>query len=115
MDSRLPAQNLAIKHRNTFELVQAHEDDFDELGLLRFQTGKATGGRPEKSALLNEDQAYLLLTYQQTHASSAVRAPKSNSSTSIPALLTAHPRGHARATSSTTSPSSRKREKTGGH
>lgn len=74
IDSRLLAQHLGSKHRNLFELVQDLKADFDELGLLRFETGKPNNGRPEKFALLNEDQAYLLLTYSRNTAK--VRALK---------------------------------------
>ena len=43
--------------------------DFEELGILRFQTGEIKGrGRPEKFAMLNEDQCYLLLTYSRNTA-----------------------------------------------
>jgi phage regulator Rha-like protein len=66
IDSRLIAQHLGIKHRNLFELVESHKCDFAELGILRFQTGVIRGrGQPEKFVLLNEDQAYLLLTYSR--------------------------------------------------
>ena len=68
VDSRLVAQYLDTKHRNTFELISDHKADFNELGLLRFETGKVTGGRPEKFALLNEDHCYLLLTYSRNTA-----------------------------------------------
>lgn len=74
VDSRLVAQYLDTKHRNTFELISDHKADFNELGLLRFETGKVTGGRPEKFALLNEDHCYLLLTYSRNTAK--VRALK---------------------------------------
>lgn len=65
IDSRLLALNLGIKHQSMFELIKAHHADFEELGLLRFQTGERTGGRPERFAQLNEDQAYLVLTYSR--------------------------------------------------
>lgn len=66
IDSRLIAQHLGTKHRNLFELVEGHKSDFSELGILRFQTGVIRGrGQPEKCILLNEDQAYLLLTYSR--------------------------------------------------
>lgn len=66
LDSRLIAQHLGIKHRNLFELVESHKSDFAELGILRFQTGVIKGrGQPEKFVPLNEDQAYLLLTYSR--------------------------------------------------
>ena len=60
MDSRELAQRLGVKHKNTIELLDKHKADFLELGVLPFQTEKPSGpngGRPERFALLNEDQA----------------------------------------------------------
>jgi phage regulator Rha-like protein len=68
IDSRLLAKPLGNKHQSVFELLKSHRADFEELGLLRFQSGKGTGGRPEKFAMLNEDQAYLLLAYSRNNA-----------------------------------------------
>ncbi|WP_158238587.1 Rha family transcriptional regulator [Pollutimonas subterranea] len=51
------------------ELLANYVVDFRELGVLQFQTGEITGrGQPEKYALLNEDQAYLLLTFSRNTA-----------------------------------------------
>lgn len=66
VDSRLLAQHLGVKHQSTFELVKQYSADLEVLGLLRFETGKANGGRPEKFALLNEDQCYLLLAHTRS-------------------------------------------------
>ena len=64
IDSRLLAKHLDANHQSLFELAKDHEADFEQLGTLRFQTGEIKGrGRPEKFAMLNEDQCYLLLTY----------------------------------------------------
>ena len=76
IDSRLIAEHLGVKHPHIFEQVKNYKTDLEELGLLRFQTGKASGGRPEKFALLNEDQAYLLLTFSKN--TKQVRALKLN-------------------------------------
>lgn len=65
IDSRLLAVAMGRRHQDLFELVKGHAAAFEELGVIRFQTGKPTGpsgGRPERFALLNEDQAYFLLT-----------------------------------------------------
>ncbi|MBC7603757.1 MAG: Rha family transcriptional regulator [Ramlibacter sp.] len=68
-DSRVLARHLGLDHRNVFALVSDHRADFEELGVLRFQTAKplagSVGGRPERFALLAEDQAFLLLTYSR--------------------------------------------------
>lgn len=71
IDSRLLAANMGKAHHDLFELFKDHCADFEELGVVRFQTDKPTGangGRPERYALLNEDQSYLLLTYTRNTA-----------------------------------------------
>ncbi len=68
IDSRLLAQHFGRPHQSLFEMVKDYRADFEKLGLLRFQTGKANGGRPERFVLLTEDQAYLLLTYTRNTA-----------------------------------------------
>lgn len=78
IDSRALAEHLGIQHRSAAKLLIAYADDFRELGVMRFQIAKpsagSVGGRPEKYALLNEDQVYLLLTYSRNTAK--VRALK---------------------------------------
>ena len=60
------AKHLGNKHRSLFELVQDHRADFEQLGILRFQTGVIDGrGQPEKFAMLNEDQATLALAFSK--------------------------------------------------
>lgn len=74
-DTRLLAQHLGNTHKSVFELVKNYKADFDAFGILRFQTEVIQGrGQPEKFALLNEDQAFLLLTYSRNTAK--VRALK---------------------------------------
>jgi phage regulator Rha-like protein len=69
VDSRLIAKNLGLQHKHVFEQIKDFKSDFEELGVVRFQADKpqagTVGGRPEKYALLNEDQSYLLLTYSR--------------------------------------------------
>lgn len=60
------AMHLGNKHQSLFELVKNHRADFEQLGILRFQTGVIEGrGQPEKFAMLNEDQATLALAYSK--------------------------------------------------
>lgn len=74
-DTRLLAQHLGNTHKSVFELVKNYKADFDAFGILRFQTEVIQGrGQPEKFALLNEDQAFLLLAYSRNTAK--VRALK---------------------------------------
>lgn len=69
VDSRLVAEHLEVAHKATFQLLTSYTEDFEELGLLPFQMEKPAkgtpGGRPQRYALLNEDQAYLLLSYSK--------------------------------------------------
>lgn len=74
-DTRLLAQHLGNTHKAVFELVKNYKADFDAFGILRFQKEVIQGrGQPEKFALLNEDQAFLLLAYSRNTAK--VRALK---------------------------------------
>ena len=60
------AKHLGNKNQSLFELVKNHRTDFEQLGILRFQTGVIEGrGQPEKFAMLNEDQATLALAYSK--------------------------------------------------
>jgi phage regulator Rha-like protein len=65
VDSRQIAEQLGNKHKNSVALIERYALKFEELGHLPFQTevGKRSqgGGKAEKFALLNEDQAYFLL------------------------------------------------------
>lgn len=67
VDSRLIARELGNVHVEMLDLVQKYQADFEEFGVVGFQTQKppkgSKGGRPERYALLNENQPYLLLTY----------------------------------------------------
>lgn len=68
IDSRVLADQLGLKHRSVFALLSRYKDDFKQLGKLRFQIAPLIGsrtGQKERFAMLNEDQAYLLLTYSR--------------------------------------------------
>lgn len=65
-DTRVLAEQLGIKHQNAYETVKNYKADFEQLGILRFETGEIRGrGQPVKLALLNEDQCYLLLAFSR--------------------------------------------------
>lgn len=68
VDSRVVAGYLGIKHKNVREMIQKYADDFREHGKVPFQTEASPSGQREKFALLNEDQAYLLLTFSRNTA-----------------------------------------------
>jgi phage regulator Rha-like protein len=66
VDSRHMALNLGNQHHSVFDLISKYKGDFEQLGILRFQTEVIKGrGQPEKFAFLNEDQSYLLLSYSR--------------------------------------------------
>ena len=66
IDSRVLAQHLKKKrHQDLFELVKRYEVKLLALGKVLFQTGASAGsstGQRERFALLNEDQAFFVLT-----------------------------------------------------
>lgn len=77
VDSRLLAQHMGTKHRSTFKLIAEHQQDFEAFGKVRFEIAALLGsvtGQKERFALLNEEQAHLLLTYSRNTAT--VRALK---------------------------------------
>ncbi|EMH0374020.1 Rha family transcriptional regulator [Pseudomonas aeruginosa] len=77
VDSRVIAGQLGNQHESSMRLTRTYKADFEELGILRLQIGEIMGrGQPEQFALLNEDQAYLLLTYSRN--TKQVRALKVN-------------------------------------
>lgn len=70
---RAIAENAENKAQNIKELVDDHKLDFEEFGVIRFETEKGKG-RPTVTYYLNEQQATLLLTYLKNTL--AVRAFK---------------------------------------
>ncbi len=64
-DSRQIANYLGLQHESVFKTIKAHQSEFEQLGKVGFQIGPSTGsttGQQVRFALLNEDQAYFLLT-----------------------------------------------------
>ena len=62
VDSRLLARHLGIQHKNVIESVGKYREHFLSFGKVAFQTEPLQSGQKEKFALLNEDQAFLLLS-----------------------------------------------------
>lgn len=66
VDSRLLAEQLDNKHKNSIALIERYLVKFQEFGLLAFQTEARPvgrhGGGDVRFALLNEDQAFFLLS-----------------------------------------------------
>lgn len=64
VDSRLIAERLGIDHDNFLQTVQNYQTEIEQaFGILLFETGKNIGrGRPQKYALLTENQATFVMT-----------------------------------------------------
>lgn len=73
VDSRLLSPYLDHRHRTIMESITKHLSDYNELGIVTFQTERLLtenlGYRDHKYALLNEDHCYLLLTYMRNNTS----------------------------------------------
>jgi phage regulator Rha-like protein len=69
VDSRIIAKELSIGHAYLVEVIKDYKNDFEEFGVIWFETGKpkkkSKGGRPEIFCFLNRDQAHLYLTYSK--------------------------------------------------
>jgi len=69
IDSRLLAPQLGNQHKAVMALIERYADKFKAMGLLPFKKEVIKGkGQPEKFALLNEDQAFLLLALSRNNA-----------------------------------------------
>ena len=62
VDSRLLAQHLGNQHKAVIALVDRYASEFKGIGELPFQMEPLPSGQRERFALLNEDQAYFLLS-----------------------------------------------------
>lgn len=62
VDTRLIAENLGNQHQNTLQLLDRYIDKFKSFGKVMFKTEPLPSGQKENYALLNEDQAYFLLS-----------------------------------------------------
>ena len=65
VDSFVLAESLGIQHKNVLALINENKLEFEEFGRVAFETRtlETNGGKQkQKIALLNEDQAYFLLT-----------------------------------------------------
>lgn len=64
--SKTIAEGVGILHQNILALLRKYPHDFETFGVFTFETWKPqtpNGGRPETYAVLNEQQATLLVTY----------------------------------------------------
>lgn len=58
------AQGSGIEHRSVLQLVNTYKDDLEQFGTSAFEMRKS-GGRPTRTALLNEPQSTLLMTFMR--------------------------------------------------
>lgn len=58
------AQGSGVQHKNVLELIENRRDEFEEFGTFAFETRKS-GGRPVRTAILNEPQSTLLMTFMR--------------------------------------------------
>lgn len=65
--SLIVAEGTENQHKNVLDLIRHNLADFEEFGVLAFETRKSDAGpgRPEVFAVLNEEHATLLLTYMR--------------------------------------------------
>lgn len=66
VDSRIIAEQLGVQHNSTMRLLKRYQNRFERWGVFGFEIHKpksgSKGGRSEKFTLLNENQAFFLLT-----------------------------------------------------
>jgi len=60
------ADGVGYEHSTVIRLVRENKADIEEFGLLDLKS-ESTGGRPTEYALLNEQQATLLITYMRNN------------------------------------------------
>ena len=58
------SEGVSRPHESILKIIRVYRSDFEEFGLLDFKS-ESTGGRPTEYALLNEQQATLLLTFMR--------------------------------------------------
>lgn len=115
VDSRILADKLQNQHKNVIELVDRYAEQFKRFGVLPFETEKpnsSAGGRPERFALLNEDQSYFLLSLSRNTdhvvelkanlvaAFSEARKPRGAEEEYLPTYRALHDRVHCLAAQS---------------
>ena len=68
VSSETVAEGSGVQHKNVLELIDANRTDFEDFGRVAFETrtfSTAGGMQSRRVALLNEQQATLLMTYQR--------------------------------------------------
>ncbi|MFC5930853.1 hypothetical protein D6T64_11770 [Cryobacterium melibiosiphilum] len=69
ISSETIADGSGVQHKNVLDLIDANRADFEDFGLVAFETRARSagqhGGGVTRIALLNEQQATLLMTFQR--------------------------------------------------
>lgn len=65
VSSETIAAGSGVQHKNVLELIHANRADFEEFGQVAFETRPGYNNAPVRTALLNEQHATLLMTYQR--------------------------------------------------
>lgn len=65
ISSETVAAGSGIQHKNVLELIDANRRDFEDFGQIAFETRPGYNNSQVRVALLNEQQATLLMTFQR--------------------------------------------------
>lgn len=65
ISSETIADGSGVQHKNVLELILANLSDFEDFGQVAFETRPGYNNAPVRVALLNEQQATLLMTFQR--------------------------------------------------
>jgi len=65
VSSETVADGSGVQHKNVLELIDANRSDFEEFGHVAFETRDGYNNHKVRIALLNEQQATLLMTFQR--------------------------------------------------
>jgi phage regulator Rha-like protein len=65
ISSETVAEGSGVQHKNVLELIYGNLSDFEDFGQVAFQTRRGYNNAQVRVALLNEQQATLLMTFQR--------------------------------------------------
>jgi phage regulator Rha-like protein len=65
VSSETVAEGSGVQHKNVLELIYANLSDFEDFGQVAFETRPGYNNSQVRVALLNEQQATLLMTFQR--------------------------------------------------
>jgi anti-repressor protein len=68
ISSEAIAEGSGVQHKNVLELIDTNRSDFEDFGQVAFETRPGYNNSPVRIALLNEQQATLLMTFQRNSA-----------------------------------------------